>query len=491
MRFYTSLKQNNSVLLFLIIFLVWISLFLLRFIAPSDLLGRDQERPAAYMLDAVLNNHWIVQVDDTGDVCSKPPVYTWMGAGLVLIFGRMNDFTLYFPSALGVFGCCVLIWIFGKRCFGETCAFIAALALILSSSGIRILYLARTDALFSFATFFTACLGYRCWQRGGGWIWFWLAAAIATLTKGPLGLILAAGGLLALFWEKRRDDPRTGLRGNHTVGLILYIVISGGWLYLAYLDLGYSVIEKIIGNQLLGKTNWASGRYTPGFFFFLIPSLYFISRFLPWSLFTLAGLWRIWKHPADIAEERRFERFLATYLCFGITLFSLFPHQRPDHLFPLFPAAALLAGREVALWMSKRSWIRYLVPISLGIWIFALTGFSVYYFKLDPAQNEIFAETKHVRELATRFEARFGRKQPLVYVDVPFGIQYYLNTMKRRVSYEEAANMMKRSGGVMAAVRNPGRLQQLLPPGRRLHIIMQTHETAGNYTYIVSNRHVR
>jgi hypothetical protein len=35
-------------------------------------------------------------------------------------------------------------------------------------------------------------------MAGSGWVWFWLAAAAATLTKGPLGVRLAGLGLCTL-----------------------------------------------------------------------------------------------------------------------------------------------------------------------------------------------------------------------------------------------------------------------------------------------------
>ena len=108
LRFQLTVEDRPYILM-AVFFLIWASIFLLRYAAPSDLLDKDQERPAAYMADAALNGNWIVQVDDHGRVCSKPPVYTWVGAALILVAGQVNEFALYFPSALGVLGCCILM----------------------------------------------------------------------------------------------------------------------------------------------------------------------------------------------------------------------------------------------------------------------------------------------------------------------------------------------------------------------------------------------
>jgi len=123
----------------------WLSLFLIRITAPPDLLDKDQERPAAYMLDAALNGHWIVQRDDfqalpgyeARSVCSKPPVYTWCGALLVLLFGRINAWCLYLPTAAALLGSCLLVWGYGRRYFGPLAGLLAGTVLLWYYHGVQ------------------------------------------------------------------------------------------------------------------------------------------------------------------------------------------------------------------------------------------------------------------------------------------------------------------------------------------------------------------
>jgi 4-amino-4-deoxy-L-arabinose transferase-like glycosyltransferase len=481
-------KCDKPYFLFTLVITIWLSLFLLRFFAPSDLLDKDQERPAAYMADAALNGNWTVQIDDHGNVCSKPPVYTWFGAVLILLTGRINDFALYFPSAMGVLGCCLLMWQFGRRLFGVHAVFLGACFLLLSSMGMRILYLARTDAMFGFFTFLTACLGYLAWRKGHGWLWFWLGAALATLTKGPLGAVLAAGGLLGLLREPRSGKSHAGPWHVHVLGVLLFIVITFGWLWLAYIQRGDAVIAKLIGRELYGHTDWTSRRFSPGMFFFVVPSFYFVSRFFPWSLASVFGLWRLWKKPASDPSERSLERFLAAYLCFGILLFSVFPHQRPDHLFPLLPAAGLLAGREVVGWFVATGHKTRMLPITIVIWMTVLIGFGIYYYKLDPANNSWFEKTAGVRQLAERFEVAYGSPRNLFFVDAPYGLQYYLNTMRQRISYADAAHMLSSQQTVLLAVHDLDKLKAFLGPDVLLYVLMQWPENGKGFVQIVGNR---
>lgn len=440
------------------------------------------------MADAALNGNWIVQVDDHGNVCSKPPVYTWIGAVLILLTGRINDFALYFPSALGVLGCSLLMWRFGRHHFGVHSAFLGACFLLLSGIGVRILYLARTDAMFGFTTFMTACLGYRSWRQGHGWIWFWFGTTLATMTKGPLGVVLAGGGLLGLLWEPRTGKRHAGPWRVHVLGVMLFLVITLGWLWLAYIQRGDAVIAKLIGRELYGHTDWSSHRFSPGTFFFVVPSFYFISRFFPWSLPAVFGLWRLWKRPASDASERCFERFLAAYLCFGILLFSVFPHQRPDHLFPLLPAAGLLAGREMVHWFYGCNRMARMLPFTVVLWLLVLVGFGIYYYRIDPANNPWFEKTAGVRQVAQRYEAAYGTQRNLFFVDVPYGLQYYLNTMRQRVSYTDAARMLASQKEVLLAVHDVEKLRSFLGPEVSLHILMQWPESEKGFIQIVSNR---
>jgi hypothetical protein len=197
---------------------------------------------------------------------------------------------------------------------------------------------------------------------------------------------------------------------------------------------------------------------------------------------------KVFKHPAQNPAERSFERFLASYLIFGILLFSVFPHQRPDHLFPLLPAAGLLAGREVIRWLTKRNQLRYLLPLWLGLWAILFVGFSIYYIKIDPANNPWFARTAGVRELARQYEATHGKNKPLIFVDTPFGLQYYLNSMHQRVSYAQAADHLKSPRETLAAVKDIQKLRDRMPDDARLHVLMQWPKDGQGYIYIVSNR---
>ena len=249
-------------------------------------MGNDQERPAAYTMDAVVNGNWIVQRDVSGDIASKPPMFPWLAGLATVALGRNSLFSLYLPTGLATLATALLLAAAGTRWGGWRTGLFAGLAWVLSPAGMKVAALARTDALFVFFVAVTALLGFGAWNRGRGWIGFWLAGVAATLTKGPLGLVLGAGGLLAYVWE-RRSGGASKIRGQPWLGLGLYLVLCGGWFALACWVEPEAVYRKMIVRELVGHATGSDVGTLP-LAGLPLPFLYFLGRFAPWSA-SLSG----------------------------------------------------------------------------------------------------------------------------------------------------------------------------------------------------------
>ena len=442
-------KAFSTLGLILLILLV-LGIFAIRLMAQSNLMDKDQERPASYVLDVLKNGHLICQTDWTGDITSKPPLYTWLSALFALPFDRFERFALYLPSALAVLFLTLMIRASGGKRFSPVAGFMGALVFILSPISARLLLMARTDSLFTLMIALTAFAALRSWEKGGGWIWFWLAAAAATLTKGPLGVLIGAMGLLAVFWEKRRGTPPP-LRGAQLPGIVIFFLLTLGWFGLACLDMGRPVVDKMIFSELISHAVRAN-REKMFEFNYLNSTIYFIHRYAPWSIVACIGLWRVFRHPAVDVSERRYERFLTCWLLGGLTVFSLAPHQRGDLVFPIIPPAAILAGRAMERWFAKYS-LRALLAAASAVSVIVFSVFAYYYvvfWQTDP----LVIRTEGMRRIAGEVRAKIGDDAPLVYVDAPYSLQFFMNTMKRVVTPAEAARQLAGSNAVYVAVCN-------------------------------------
>lgn len=477
---------------FVLIVLVAACLGVIRLAAPPNLLDQDQERPAMYVLDAVKNGNWVCQRDLSGDITSKPPLYTWLCAALTVLHGRISLATLYLPCALSGFGVAWMLLSVGRKHFGTTAALFGALMFMLTPAGLKLFGLARTDSLFTITVTAAALLAWRAWNRGQGWTWFWLVAALATLAKGPLGVLLAALGLLAAFWERKNGTPQP-LRGSHWWGGALFLLIAGGWFFLAYLECRQALIDKMISKELVGNAV-KSHKGIPTTLLWQQP-LFYLSRAAPWSVLAYYGVWRIWKHPSKDDVERRFERFLFCWFLVGLFLFSLSPHQRADLLWPLMPAAALIAGREMDRLTKRFNSSRVRNGTLVGVTVLLL-GFGVYYYVVRERQP-VIQRTMALQQLAAKIEAETGEEPPLTFLDAPGlresdappALQAYLNVYRTPVNARRAVALLRGNEAAFVALDDPS----VLDPWRRpddppLFTLLADQGSSGLKTRVLGNR---
>jgi 4-amino-4-deoxy-L-arabinose transferase-like glycosyltransferase len=434
---------------------IWLCLFLIALTGYPNLMDNDLRVPSN-VLAAIQNGHWAIQRDVDGDVAAKPPLLTWLIALVTLAEGHLSPFGIYLPSALATLGAAWAIFFVGRKQFGWQAGFVGALIYLLSPAADRQMTTARYDGLFTFPVFLAALAAFRAWQLGRGWTWFWLAAAAATMVKGPLGLVLGGAGLAAAFWEWRSGTPLKP-RGNHLPGIVIYLVICGGWFALAYRDLGQALIDKMIFRELVQHSVTEGGGLGSGFY---QPTLSLLTHFLPWSPLLALAAWRIWKHPASTPEARRFERFLVCWLVIGLVLFSLSPHQRGRLVYPLLPAVALLAGRELQRLLQRLS-PRQFGALVTSVAVLTLVGLGIYHHVLlRTAKHSV--ETLALKSLADDVRSTVGAQFPLTHVDCPYALQFYLETWRPWVTPEQAADLLRGDAAAFLVVVNLEKVKEQL-----------------------------
>lgn len=434
-------------------------LFALRLAGPPNLMDNDQERPASYVVDAVQNGHWAVQYDWMGGVSSKPPLYTWLAAIPTLALGRISYVSLYLPAFLSVLATALLILRRGGARFGPAAGLAAAVTFLVSPIMSRQVALARTDALFMLTVALAALAAYDAWVRGTGWIRFWLLAALVMLAKGPLGILLAAGGLCAGLWEKPPSSPGPARR-EHFVGVLLCLAITLGWASLAYRAAGQAFVDRVLKRELVGHLVAGDKGEAPLRYFYE-PALYFLHRFAPWSLVACVAFWRVVRRPAADPGERRFERFLFGWFFAGLVVFCLAPHQRGDLLSPIIPPVALLGGRELARWLARLAPARRAAGSAAAM--LALLAVNAAYY-LTRGNDVWVRRTVGMEQLAREIREKAG-DAPLVHTDTPYTLQFYLNTMQTLVPPEEAARLLTGSNKVYVASCDFRPVARLLPRG--------------------------
>jgi 4-amino-4-deoxy-L-arabinose transferase-like glycosyltransferase len=97
---------------------------------------------------------------------------------------------------------------------------------------------------------------------------------------------------------------------------------------------------------------------------------------LPWVFLMFDSLLRTWKSTAQQVREFSPERFLLVWAVFIYLFFSVSGSKLPSYLLPMFPALALLMGKQIAEMPARRLfWLILPVLFIVGIML-ALAPFT-------------------------------------------------------------------------------------------------------------------
>ncbi len=460
---------------------LWAAMFGIAVSGYPNLLDNER-RVGAYVLEVIQNHHWIIQRDATGTIASKPPMLTWIASLSTLCFGEVNRFSIYLPSALATLGVTLLIFSAGRKHFGWRAGFIAALAYLLSYVADKQVVTARYDGVFSFPVLLAALAAYSAWTTGRGWTAFWLAATLATMVKGPLGLVLAASGLLAVFWE-RRSGNRVPLRGSHFFGIVIFLLICGGWLLLAYNQLGQPLIAKMFGRELVGHLVQERERTLGQGFWEPVWNTF--TNFLPWSIVAPFAFWRVVKRPATNIDERQFERFLFCWVMASIILFSIAAHQRGRLAWPLVPAISLLIGRQLDQWLARMT-SRRVLAMAGALTALTLIGLTTYHHVLQRRSRAV-QETLLMKSVAAELK-QLGPYFPLTYTDVHFAAQFFQNRLQFCTRLATAAELLRQNKPAFVLVARMEPLKKLLGTNTTVHELRRWPTKGDPQLWLVSNQ---
>jgi 4-amino-4-deoxy-L-arabinose transferase-like glycosyltransferase len=269
----------------------------------------------------------------------------WLMAGAYAVLG-VGEAAARLPSAVAALALVLVQHAFARWALGPRGAWRAALVLLLSVEYVAIGRMALTDANLALWTTVSAYGFLRGWlgapPRGRWYALAWIASALAVLTKGPVGLLVPLGGILAYL--ALAGGLRQAWREAWPLrGLLLFLLVAGPW-YLAMFWLhGWDYAARARGETIGRVLRPVTG--PGGTALFYVPVL--LLGFFPWSAFlpeaVVAGL----RHARARARRSRGDAvsvFAAAWLIVGLVLFSLAQTRLPHYVLPLFPAAALLVA---------------------------------------------------------------------------------------------------------------------------------------------------
>jgi len=368
------------------------------------LIKPDEGRYAEIPREMVASGDWVTPRLNALKYFEKPPLQYWATAVAYEAFGQ-HQWTSRLWDALTGFMGVLLVWFTGARLFGKEAGRYAAL--ILGSSMLYAL-MGHVNTLDIGVTFFITLgiLGLLLAQREGcaageRRIWMyaaWAALGLAVLSKGLMGIVLP-GAALFLYSVFQRDLG-VWRRMHWGAGIAVFLAVTAPWFYLVMKANPEFFHFFFIHEHWERFTTKVHERYQPWYFF--IPVLLF--GMLPWTFMMLDTLARTWKDSARplpyahslwrflrMPKEFNPERFLLIWAVFVFLFFSKSDSKLPSYLLPMFPALALLMGKQLAGMNARRVfWLT--VPVLPVLALLLGTAFFAANFGDTPVQKEMYSE---------------------------------------------------------------------------------------------------
>ncbi len=324
--------MKNSKQIMLAAVLVLLSyVFLFHGIGGYSLKEPDEGRYAEIPLEMIERGDWVVPHLNSVRYFEKPPLFYWAVAASYTIFG-ISEWSFRFPNALSAFLCIAVLYFALRRRFPEEEAFISSVVLLSSFGFFAMARIVTLDMFFTFLLFcaLTSFIGY--YKERKRWLLyaFYAALGLATLTKGPVCVILA-GITIIMFLITERN--LTFLRELKPLrGLAIYAVITLPWIVAMALREKEFLYFFFIDQHVLRFLTSKHKRSGPVYYF--LPVLF--AGFLPWSVLVPRSIVSAWKN-SEL-------RFFAIWAFVVFVFFSLSGSKLPPYILPAFPALSILIG---------------------------------------------------------------------------------------------------------------------------------------------------
>lgn len=247
-------------------------LFFIPFLGSVHLFDWDEinfAESAREML--VTGNLSRVQIDYNA-FWEKPPLFFWVQAASMKLFG-INEFAARLPNAvIGIFTL-LSFYFLGRKLYDEKFGLIWALAYM--GSFLPHLYFKSgiIDPFFNFFIFFGIVFIAMSINAGDNKglkfaLFAGISIGLATLTKGPVGLLIASISVL-VYWimMKFRKIPSWK---NILVFAVSCLVISSLWFGLEMINNGFGFIREFIKYQVDLFLKPVAGHSGPIYYHFLI-----------------------------------------------------------------------------------------------------------------------------------------------------------------------------------------------------------------------------
>ena len=354
--------NNGSGASILIVSAFALSLFLFR-AGDLPLTDPDEGRYAEVSREMVTGGDWVVPRLFGIPYLEKPPLLYWLTAIAFCTFGPSEIAARLAPALAGAFGV-LFAGLFARRHLSSRAGNMTAIVLASTALYTTLARTVLTDMLFAIALSgaLFALYDYReaATKSLAAALSFWVFLAAATLSKGPVAIVLcglviaadAAFGTRPSRPDSNRCGPEGDVRFSECFGrswrtLFAPPLLFSAPLFLAIAIPWFGVVQRRYPG-FLGFYLWkehllrAAGAEHAEPLYWFVPWL--LGGLLPWTPFAIAAVptWRI--AFGERSAEGRVVHFLLVWALTVFVVFSLARGKLATYILPMFPPLAVLIG---------------------------------------------------------------------------------------------------------------------------------------------------
>ncbi|MDQ2963854.1 MAG: glycosyltransferase family 39 protein, partial [Pseudomonadota bacterium] len=366
------LTRRATLALLLVFTLLWFAnLDYRRLVHPDE--GRYAEIPR----EMVASGDWVTPRLNGIKYFEKPALQYWLTAVAYEAFGVHHWTARLWPALAGYLGVLFIGYV-GLRLGGPTLGLYSASVLggsLWYALNAHILTLDAGLTLWmsvGLGSLFIAQRADATATERRAWMWAaWGALALATLSKGLIGLVLPGAALVAYTLITR--DWALWRRLHLLSGAIVYLALAAPWFIVVsarnreFFD--FFFIHEHFTRFLTGEHR------REGAWWYFVPI--FVIGILPWLTVFFWTARRMWTDAERDDNGFNWQRFALAWSAVIFVFFSVSGSKLPSYILPIFPALALVLGWRLTT-LSDAILARLTLPLVVAAGIVMLAVLFAY-----------------------------------------------------------------------------------------------------------------
>ena len=330
--------------------------------------------------EMVQHNTWLTPYLFGAPQFEKPVFLYWLLRTAFVIFGISGFSARFFPALFATIGVIAVYFLSLLGFKNEKKAFIVSLVLMSNGLYVGLARTVFTDMVFS--VFISLSLLSFFWgysaekNKGLGISLFFVFSGLATLTKGPLGILLPF--LTVVSFLSIRKELKYLFSKHLLWGIFIFVVVAVPWYVFMINKYGSGFIGEFFYNDHLRRFIEAEHAANDKWYFYPFAT---IGCMFPWSLYAVFSLIYLFMNLKK--DTLPIYVFLACWIAVVFIIFQSAHSKLISYIFPIFPALAVITGDFIYEKIALKSYRRIFYSVSLAtVFILMLLPLVLFVFLL-------------------------------------------------------------------------------------------------------------